>query len=603
MPIHYATPLREEQSYDSICNLIETALSFCDHKLPKSRKEIIDSLIVDLPIGPGYSVQPDCRCIIAEYFIHDLEMAHHQYVNSPFKDSIRLEQYLEFILPYRALDGMCLHDWRSYLFKTYCHRLNSVKDLPIKTVVDSILDTGKLTEYGYDYAHKLAYRKILEYEVSENGPCQVRAQYNRMLMAAYGIPCAIDYVPVWGNINGRHVWSCILTKNESLPFDPFPYPQKWNLKASYNNVNYDDDYGKYRLPKVFRECYSQNDLLIHKDKGLKIPNGLLKRNFMDVSEEYFQPVDVTIEMEEAIPSVINYLYICAYYKGQWEPVWFGKRDGNRVTFEKMGHDIIYTVGYYEKGMIKIVGHPFYVNKDGIAESVIPDFNIKRTISFNRTQRTKPKDIYKKNTLFGCQLQATNDESWQKFDTLVTITYPIQSRVNTMVIDSEECYRYIRLWFPRDTVCMSEISIETAPGYDFKGIGIQPLKMRKPLGNCLMDLFPIIFICIRRAVLLGIISLNGIWIEMLKSTRFHSVWWNKVVWMIIPGMNFTIGVGEVGISWVRRAVLIWMMEIKYWFTMMFLMEHYWLSGLYKIKFIGAGFLSMKMKDRFGTRIYV
>lgn len=203
---------------------------------------------------------------------------------------------------------------------------------------------------------------------------------------------------------------------------------------------------------------------------------------MDVSEEYFQPVDVIIELEEAIPSVINYLYICAYYKGEWEPVWFGKRDGNRVVFEKMGHDIIYTVGYYEEGMIKIVGHPFYVNEDGIAESVIPDFNIKRTISFNRTQRTKPKDIYKKNTLFGCQLQATNDESWQKFDTLATITYPIQSRVNTMVIDSEECYRYIRLWFPRDTVCMSEISIETTPGYDFKGYRHTTIKNEEAIGQ-------------------------------------------------------------------------------------------------------------------------
>ena len=85
----------------------------------------------------------------------------------------------------------------------------------------------------------------------------------------------------------------------------------------------------------------------------------------DVSSEYFETTDIEINIPDIISRNDKYYYLCIYQLGNWIPVQWGIADANKkISFKKMGRDIVYLPAFYENKRIIPIGDPFYLDKYG-----------------------------------------------------------------------------------------------------------------------------------------------------------------------------------------------------------------------------------------------
>ncbi len=466
MPIHYSFDSLAHADYWKVFNRMRELARQRDYSTIKQKENLLDSLInvsSTLQHNSNYrKIHFDCANISSAFLIRDIESAFETYRNSPYHQACSYDRFLEYILPYRVCDQLLLHDWRSYLKENYSDIFNKYYQLSPINAVDSVLWHCKTFEWGSQYKNKIPLLHIKDFEEMGFGPCRQRAIYNKMLLAAFGIPCAIDFVPAWGNISSRHTWNVLLANDTIYPFDPFPDKKMWNLKNFYNNKNWDRKYGEFRLPKVFRETYSINLLDINKDSEVEqknIPLLFKRYNYIDVSEQYFEPTDISVTINDDIPADVRYMYICVFQRGNWKPVWYGKiNDNKKVVFNKMGKRIIYNIGYYRDNRIYTIGTPFYVNSTGLKEPIEPDIKKHEKVLIKRALPQYPEHVWFIEYLKNCQLQAGNDENWQNYDTLTIIPDSMLNGFNTWHIPSEKRYKYLRFVFPKDSLMVGEIEV-------------------------------------------------------------------------------------------------------------------------------------------------
>ncbi len=467
MPLHYSLDSTAHAHYWDLFYRMRDIAQQKGCNTIKEKNRILDSLINSSVSQYGYNTRKihfDCKNISSSFLIKDIESAFEMYDKSPFRKSFSYHHFMEYVLPYRVNDRLLLHNWRKYLLKKHGATYNRYCNLPLINAVDSLLRHCDKFSWGNPYENKIPVLMIKDFEDIKQGPCKQRAIYNKMILAAFGIPCAIDFVPAWGNISSNHTWNALLANDTIYPFDPFPDIKMWNLKGFYNNESWDRKYGEFRLPKVFRETYSINRLDIAKDIEVKpenIPLMFKRYDYIDVSEQYFEPTDISVTIDDNIPSDVRYMYICVFQRGSWKPVWYGKiNDNKKVVFNKMGKRIIYNIGYYRDNRIYTIGTPFYVNSAGLIEPIEPDINNQEKVLIKRPLPQYPEHVWFIKYLKNCQLQAGNDDSWQSYDTLAIIPDSMLNSYNCLNIISEKKYRYLRFVFPKDSLMVGEIEVHS-----------------------------------------------------------------------------------------------------------------------------------------------
>ena len=103
----------------------------------------------------------------------------------------------------------------------------------------------------------------------------------------------------------------------------------------------------------------------------------------DVSEYYFNPIDIQVDLIYSPPAKKQYAYIMVFDNTEWRPVAWGKIRNHEATFSKMNTGCAYLVMYYDEGRFHAACDPFYMDNEGKKKILKPDSTEKESITIMR----------------------------------------------------------------------------------------------------------------------------------------------------------------------------------------------------------------------------
>lgn len=408
----------------------------------------------------------DVESIKADWLINHIDLSFNAWKNNIHTRDMSFDLFCEHILPYRFFNGILLDHSRKIFYDRHASSFFNKRYASATEATDSLLFRYSDWHFNNYYGASIPIYSVRTLEQIKRSSCVERSWYNTMLLSSLGIAAGIDFVPARGNRNNPHIWNVVITEDRSYPFDSYWSDERWSSYAHYDNASIDEDWGKYRLAKIYRHTYSTNRTIEALGASVnreEIPSLFLNSKIKDVSSEYFDTTYVTIQLPQTSAEIPDYVYICVYGNRTWVPVQWGKvnRAKNQVSFEGMGRDIVYIVGKYKNNRLETLSDPFYVDYEGqthpIRESGETGDLYTRAIGFF-VEKAEKYSLF--SPLNKAIFIAVNEDMAQS-DTLHTISMQSDIWNNIIDLNQKNKCRYIDLYLPSDTVSFCEVSFYTS----------------------------------------------------------------------------------------------------------------------------------------------
>lgn len=395
--------------------------------------------------------QEDIKVVAGDFLINNIDLAYDSWKTNPYaRDSVSFNDFCEYILPYRHVQGKAIENWRSFFMKENKNHFRDLYPMPFTKACDSLFMQYKDYKFDYWITQNLPILKFKYFMKMKRGNCAIKSWFNTYVVNAEGVPMVTDFVPAWGTKEDNHQWNALLYGGKTLYFESFwESGNNWFYNPEINNNLFEDDWtGKIRLPKIFRHTFSTHMEGPISDERLELENiPPLFRNIkkMDVSDEYFKAIDVAVELIKAPLKNTYYLYLCVLgVNKQWVPVQWGKIKGNKVVFEKMGTDIVYQPGYYKNGRLIPFGNPFHLDHDGNKRQFTTG-GTRHEVVIKRKYPEKRGLLKDAKLLKGASIQASNRKDFKNAITLKKINFEPELRPYDIIISPKNKYRYYRLY--------------------------------------------------------------------------------------------------------------------------------------------------------------
>ena len=331
---------------------------------------------------------PDAQIIKADFLIDNIDKSYAQWTTCPWASQVTFDEYLEWMLPYKAVELQELDHWRDTLLAYFGTGLehpikNDVEYNTTMGVADMIRNdaNNRLHRYGlytraglpllsaYLQAHQ-TYGNIPDYALTAV-----------LAFRSAGIPSVLDETPVGSRGTAATRWFVIISdRGEQLP-------SEWDLSTIIGGGFFPYERG----PKVYRNTYAINkEREQYKRKAkFQYPFELARE---DVTSQYFLTSDISIPIERAVRKHLKdkYVYIASAVRSNehpWKIVDFGIIKHGKACFHDMGREVLYTVMGYDGNTLIQISDPFILHKDQRIEYINGD-----TIS------SPSLDKWKNNTL-------------------------------------------------------------------------------------------------------------------------------------------------------------------------------------------------------------
>lgn len=406
-----------------------------------------------------YPLLQDIKTLKADWLIKEIDLVFKAWQENAFTKNAPFEDFCRYILPYRFNDQFCLDNNREIFYNRHHGIFNdTLKDF--RVITDSLHFIYKDIMHSGGNATSMPICNIASYEQIKRGICENQTQFNAHMMSALGMAVATDLVPGWGNRSEGHSWNALIIDGKTYPFEPFWEDNRWKYNQVYNNIYLDFNVGKLRLPKVYRQSfeYYMEGPMIDKDENRNNIPGLFKYPWIrDVSSEYFQPTDVTVELSESTPNDTHYCYLCVYnaLNMGWTPVQWGKITNKKVIFKGMGRDIVYLPAFYQNGTVIPATSPFILDEDGNCHTLKHEQKKTEKIITNTTTPLTPRI---ESPIVGACFIGSNDlDDPEQQDTLCILDDKLDFGYNEIPLHYNKPYRYIRLVLSQNILALGEIS--------------------------------------------------------------------------------------------------------------------------------------------------
>ena len=401
----------------------------------------------------------------AEDLIREIDLAFRAWVENVHSRNCSFEDFCEYILPYRRQNGLLIDNARREFNKRHQGKYFVKEGKDWQQEIDSLLYEYKYLTHSGFWGTKIPIWNAATLEKMRHGLCAQRCWYNSLLLSSLGIPVAIDFVPAWGNRNNSHTWNVVLMNGESHAFEAFWDNDRWKYKRIYNNRNDDELWGRFRLPKVYRYTYSNHiegplaDVEVDK---ADIPELFRSVKKVDVSSEYFETADVTVELTGEAPQGVKYAYLAVFGYQDWHPVQWGKVENGRAVFREIGKDMVYLPVYYKRGGLLPAAEPFRLRNDGTMEKLSGNEGTEEVA----VRMVTGAPAYDQNREYlGCMkgsrivglLDGKSEEELCRW----TDSLALQSVVRK--VSARLPYRFVRLLLPSDSIALGELSFYTEEG--------------------------------------------------------------------------------------------------------------------------------------------
>lgn len=445
--------------------------------MPSTRGASIDSLWKNFSKQvPASGMLADCANITADGLIREIDLAFIAWQENVYTRNCSFEDFLEYILPYRRKNTLLISDERSRFYEKHHAEFYHHPQNDFMKETDSVLFLYKNVRHSVFFGAGIPVYSCSALEQLQRGLCEQRCWFNSTLLSSLGMAVAIDFVPAWGNRNNSHSWNVVIVDGKSYAFEPFWDLDRWKYKHIYNNRTFDKAWGKFRLPKVYRDTYTNYFEGPMTDERVKLEDvPALFRNFKkkDVSTEYFEAKDVQLTLPQ-VPDDTYYCYLSVFGYQRWNPVQWGKIEGNKVTFSAMGKDIVYLPVYYKDGRLQQAASPFLLKEDGSMEVLEPSEE-KQAVAVREIIGAPLPDSNREymKSICGTRFLGIHDN-----DSTVLCTLPDSLGLKHSVFETNAsgACRFVRMQLPSDSVALGDLSFYSEAG---KITGVKVITPLKP----------------------------------------------------------------------------------------------------------------------------
>lgn len=415
----------------------------------------------------------DVTIMDADYLINNIDQAYTLWKTKPWAKQLTFDDFLEWLLPYKAIDLQTLDNWRDVLST---HYNDSIKTVPI----DDVLRTSiwgaieivrqeihkKQSDIGlrviWDAPAIIPLRSADTWIRMTFGNCVEYVSMGVSVYRSLGLPAMIDGVPIWGRNRAGHCWYVfpsdrgVETQSQEEMIEPAGPPF----------------YPYERLPKVYRSTYAVNRAIAKYNKSTKFPY-YFPTCRQDVTDHYCRTSDLEIELLPGVKPKDKYLYIAMFgvvSENQWEILDFGEYRRGKAHFKKMGRDIQYIVLGYNGNHIVPMSHPFILEKNGSIRYIICDEKITHTVKLKRKYYQAFHVVDMRRRILGGKIQCSNDPSFRNCKTIYTIeTTDIPDKLQ---LQESGKYRYWRYFSPEKSYgSIAELAFFDEKGEKISGRGI------------------------------------------------------------------------------------------------------------------------------------
>ena len=369
MPAHYS------YAGDAIYEYYEYAAGILANK-SLSQEQQRDSLlsITDLKYRdlPSHTV-PDAQVIKADFLIKNIDTSYDRWVNCDWARQITFDEYLEWLLPYKAIELQELDAWRDTLLAHFGKGLENpiVNDVEYNTasgIADMLRNDAYkgLNRYGLYTRAGLPLLSAHLQVTQTYGNIPDYALTAALLMRSAGIPAILDETPVGSRYTAATKWFVIIDdKGVERTSD-------WDFSTNISSIFFPYERG----PKVYRTTYAINPERWEYSQNAKYqyPFDLGKK---DVTSKYFRTSNLAIPIDRKVRKSLKdkYVYIASAVRSEenpWQIVDFGVMKHGKATFHDMGREVLYQIQGYNGETLIPISEPFILQKDGSIEYVSAD---------------------------------------------------------------------------------------------------------------------------------------------------------------------------------------------------------------------------------------
>ncbi|MCM1032070.1 MAG: hypothetical protein NC410_11590 [Oscillibacter sp.] len=368
------------------------------------------------PNNFGYKLY-DLEWLKSSYLIRHIENSFRIWQTTPWLCDLPFDDFCEHLLPYRILNEQPDHFTDSIL--TNIARLKTtIQELPLNFTPDHI--TAIMGNIQPDYLElPNASVQLTPTQTYATG-CIEQTLYQIYALQLAGIPAALDHVPCWGNRNGQHYWTSMI---------------------SPTYVNHTRTTPIENAPKVYRRTFSHQPFP-QSDGKEYIPEFFRTPFYKDVTHYYTNTTSVNIPLHD-VPASCRYAYLCVFNDKQWHPVCWTETSRQVARFENIGRNIVYLPVCYQGTTLSAISHPFILHANGVTEQLIADTLHPQKI---RLHRKYPIDNHKIEwtNLKGGYFEASNQPDFQN-STIIYRTDRLRTGKSIVAVDTTKAFRYWRYY--------------------------------------------------------------------------------------------------------------------------------------------------------------
>lgn len=395
--------------------------------------------------------KPDLE-ISPEYLIDNIEWAFKVRQEQPWGKNVSFADFCEYVLPYRIKDEP-LQSWREKIYNEFNPMLDSVRELPEAEnplfVAQVLLDS--VSKRKFHFSSSLGYGPHIGPDLVEwnSGNCREMADMLTYIYRAVGIPCGCDYMPLRGDGNVAHFWNFTLDK----------YGESYYMYERQTPQPVRDFFGE--RSKIYRQTFSLNKRMVKNIKG-KIENvysSFQYPTFCDVTRLYSgkKARTLTVPCEKLFRNISEdeMVYLCGASWMEWEPLACAYPKEKAISFDNVDGGEVFLLAVYKSGLLVPVSDPFEFNKTGGIYYFRASEEEEEIVLFNKYGQQFESFPQR---MVGGVFEGSNSAEFIHRDTLFLIKNSPLRLYNTVHLNNEKRYRYVRYMGPKDSHCnVSEVS--------------------------------------------------------------------------------------------------------------------------------------------------
>ena len=329
--------------YDSSDNLIQiNTEDFTDYASIKKYRDSLEKISGKLSYKAD-SIWLDIDTLKSEFLINHINTVFTTMQNNAWNPNYNFDIFCNYILPYRVANEEIELNIQHFQNK-YAHLIQqNLSIVDMATLLNSEINNE------ISYSEKLVINPNVKsaaiLEESHKGNLFDINVYKVNALRSLGIAAALDYTPFFvDSILGFYSTTVLLPDNKKLI-----------LLHSDDHATY---YPQGKVAKVYRRLYRNNpeSLFSIKDKKTHTPPFLGNYNYLDVTNEYLQTADISINCTDTS----QFIYLAVLNENKWKPVEWAQIESNgKAIFSNMGIGVYYKPVIVLKEEIVVVGEGFY----------------------------------------------------------------------------------------------------------------------------------------------------------------------------------------------------------------------------------------------------